>query len=74
MKIGENYTSAIIRTKLMRFTVLYTATIKGGKHLLRKSYTMAVFCVGARKISDSVTSHGRTEKKGRLVGTAWLKY
>lgn len=73
MKIGEKYASAIISTKLMRFTVLYTATIKGGKHLLRKSNTIAVFCVGARKISDSVTSHGKSEK-GRLVGTAWLKY
>ena len=38
VQIGINYSQAIISTKLMNFIVLYTATMKGGKRLLRKSY------------------------------------
>ena len=37
VKKGKNYSLAIISLKLMKFTVLCTATIKGGKQLLRKS-------------------------------------
>ena len=37
-EISINYLQAIINTKFMRFTVLYIATPKGGKRLLRKSF------------------------------------
>lgn len=32
-----NYSQIIIYMQLMMFTVLYTGTLKGSKHLLRKS-------------------------------------
>ena len=37
VKTGMNYFQAVTSMKLMQFTVLYTATMKGGKRLLRKS-------------------------------------
>ena len=37
-KKGINYPQTIISMKLTKFTVLYTATMKGGKRLLRKSW------------------------------------
>ena len=36
VQIGINCYQAINSMKLMKFTVLYTATMKGGKQLLRK--------------------------------------
>ena len=37
IEIVIKYPQAIISMKLMKFTVLYTATMKEGKQLLRKS-------------------------------------
>ena len=37
VKIGVKYPQAIISMTLMKFTVLYTATLEGGKQLLRKN-------------------------------------
>ena len=36
VKKGISYSQAITNMKLMKFTVLYTATMKGAKQLLRK--------------------------------------
>ena len=35
-----NFSQATINTKLMKFTVLYWATMKGGKRLLRQIVTV----------------------------------
>ena len=37
VQIDINYSQAIISRKLMKVTVLYTATMKGGEQLLRRS-------------------------------------
>ena len=37
VQIGINYSQAILSVKLVKFTVLYTAIVKVGKWLLRKS-------------------------------------
>ena len=37
VKIGIDYPQAIIRMKQTKFTVLYTATMKGGEQVLKKS-------------------------------------
>ena len=37
IQLGINYSQAIISMKLMKFTVLYIATMKGGKWLMRKN-------------------------------------
>lgn len=39
VKLGVNYPQAIISRKLMKFTVLYIATLTGAKRLLRKSWS-----------------------------------
>ena len=41
-QIGINYPQAIISTKPMKFTVLYTATVYRGMRLLRKSWVMSI--------------------------------
>ena len=45
VKIGTNYSQAIISMKLTKFTVLYTAAMKGDRHLLRKSYSFYLLMV-----------------------------
>ena len=43
MKIGINYPEAIISMKLMKFTLMHTGSMKGGKRLSRKSDFFGVF-------------------------------
>ena len=38
VKIGINYPRAVISPKLLGFTVLFTATMKGGRRWLRKRW------------------------------------
>ena len=50
VQTGVIYSQALIRRKLMKFTVLYTATVKGDKQPLRKSYGKVLFMTEHLKI------------------------
>ena len=56
-----NYFQAIISTKLMKFTVLCTATMKGGKQLLRKSSV-----IPPQAIPDVPLWRSRTDHEAHL--------